>query len=544
MSSGIIGADQRPAFTNAEQCRAWLATTPLGNAVQAQAQLLRQMNLLNRERIAESERLAILELLRKPLLLVQEEGSRRYTGKSLPLVPPEQAAFDATQALWQVQLAGYGRCIEAAIAGDTALKPHLALAIQRALDTLAAVQFDIYRAGFQPAPEHWRTLHELYHIAEEARLTEAEVEDRLRHGKQPTSPRSAYVEVLLLHAASPHELPLRHLIWVARWARRWSAKVNLLAAAPATDSPTKPLCVDLAATEPAGYSVPDGAKAPRWLDTTGLRPSLKKRLSLLEKGALPADLQLGDDCVQPACGKLLKKTYRRWCKGGIGRGYERQAVSGTCELIAGIEAIHYYLSGRKSFRQPGFADDDALRREREEMATFGRVGSHHPDGFTHQHGYRVEEWRVIEEWQMADESATGVHITHAIVPGGARVGPGQLVALRPADTPSLLLGCLRWAMVTIDGQLHAGVLVIPGQPEPIAIRTAVAAGSATDAYRPGFLLPAIAALGSTASVILPPGAFKSGRVVEITTNKGQQRLRLSQLLDRGPDFDRADYEAA
>jgi hypothetical protein len=540
MSMAAPGMDQQPAFLNAEACRAWLTALPLGNPVQAQAQLLRQVNLLNRQDIAVGERLAILELLRKPLLLVQEEATRRFVGKPLPLVPPEQAAFDAAQALWQGQLAGYSRCLEARLTGEAAGKPQLALLIQRALGTLAAAQFDIYRAGFQPAPAHWQTLHELYQIAEEAGVASWEVEDRLRHGKHPTTSMALYVEVLLLHAASPHELPIRHLLWVARWARRWAAKVTVVTVPTDQENPAMALWVDLASAEPAGYQAKGGATA-RCLDTGGVRLSLKKRLALLDKGSPPADIQLGEDCVQPACGQVLKKIYRRWCKGGVARGQARQAVTGCCEMIGGIDAIHYYLSGRKRFRPPGFANDDALRRERDELATFGRIATRQPDGFSDQHGFRTEEWQVVEEWQTADESTTGIRVTHSVSPIGNRLGQGQLVALRPAGAQSLLLGCLRWIMVTIDARLHAGILVIPGQPEPVATRVVDATG-VKEAYRPGFLLPAVAALGSAASVVIPPGHFRSGRVVEIVAAKQQQRLRLGQLVDRGPDFDRATYE--
>jgi len=43
-----LSADQPPAFTNAADCRKWLTEIPFTNARQAQVQLLRQINLLNR----------------------------------------------------------------------------------------------------------------------------------------------------------------------------------------------------------------------------------------------------------------------------------------------------------------------------------------------------------------------------------------------------------------------------------------------------------------------------------------------------------------
>ena len=535
MNSSANNGEQQPAFRDAEGCRAWLAGTPLTNPVQALAQLLRQLNLLNRANVDAGERLAILELLRKPLVQVQEEGARRFIGKPLPLVPPEQAAFDATQAVWRALLGGYVRCIESALAGNDQLRGHLALLVQRGLATLAAAQFDIYRACFQPTPDHWRTLHQLFATAERAGLATTEVVDQVRQGRAPSSPLAVYAEVLLLHAASPHELPARHLAWVARWAHRWSAKVGLATTSPEPGR-TKPLCVDLASKEPAGYAPATGDGA-RWLDASSVSKSLKKRLTKLENAAKRAELQLGEDCTQPACGLLLAQVYQRWCKGGSARRHERLAADGRCDLVCGTDAIHYYLSGRKPFRQPGHANDDALRREREELATFGHIADTRLEAcFSQQRGYQVEEWRIL------DESPAGLQASREASQSGARIGQGQLVASRPHVGQYFLLGGVRWAMVTGDGRLLAGIRVMPGRPDPVAVRGADAA-STRESYRPAFLIPAVEALNSPATIVIPPGHFRAGRMMELSGGPHRQVV-LVQLVDRGLDFDRATYQPA
>jgi cyclic-di-GMP-binding protein len=530
-----MNGEQHPAFVTAEECRAWLDQTPLTNPVQALAHLLRQLNLLNRHPLDGGERLAILETLRKPLFLVQEEGARRFVGKPLPLAPPEQAAFDAALAVWLGLLSGYLRCLEMVQGGGSqAPADQLALLVERALGAIAAAQFNSYRAGFQQGADNWRALHDLYTVAEQAGVAGTPVDDHVRQGKTPSSAQAVYAEALLLHAAGPHELPLRHLLWVARWARRWSAKV-VVSSSPPADEKTVPLCVDLASSEPAGYRPAEGATA-RWLDTTGVRQSLKRRLLGLDQGHSPIELQLGDDCWQPACGQVLKHAYQRWCKGGSARRHERQTVNGRCEIVCGVEAIHYHLSDRLPFRQPSFADDDALRRERDELATFGRVARPRIESYGQQPEFQIEEWEII------DESATGVHATRTLGQAGSRIAQGQLIAIRPKDAQYLLLGSVRWSMVAAGESLHAGILMIPGRPEPVAAFAADVTGI-REAYRRAFLLPAIPALGSVASIVLPPGFFRSGRSVDVTGGP-LPRVRLVQLMDRGVDFDRASYEPA
>jgi cyclic-di-GMP-binding protein len=531
--------DQHLVFATAEECRQWMAVTPLGNAIQALSLLLRQLNLLNRSEVPSQDRLSILEVLRKPLLQAQEEGARRFIGKALPLVPPEQAAFDSAQAVWQALLKGYGRCMEGDFAHSPSGNVRLAVLFQRAFATLAAAQIDIYRAGFEPTPENWLSLHKVYAAAERAGILDTEVEDSVRQGKVLATPRTAYAEILLLHAASPHELSTRHLAWVIRWARRWARKVKILATPPALDGEAIPLQIDLASGRPATYQPFEGAER-RWLDTSSVRRSLKKRLSLLEKGASPAELHLGDDCPQPACGKVLKQVYQRWCRGGINRKHERVASDASCAIVTSAESIYFQLAGQKPFRQPGYSDDDALRRERDEMATFGHVAPHSLDGIGKQPGQNVEEWRVVEEWQMTDESATGIHATHPLNDSLERLNQRQLLAIRPPSANAFLIGSLRWSMVTGDARLHVGIMILPGRPEPVALR-AIEPSGVREPYKPGFVLPAMPAVGAATSIIAPPGTFRADRILELIGDR-KQRVRLLQLLDRGIDFDRIGFE--
>ncbi len=527
------------AFGNAAECRIWMDTAPFTDLAQAHALLLQQVQLLGRGALNAAERLDILELLRGPIDEMQEEFSHRFAGKALPLPPADQAAFDACRALWHALAAGYMRCAEAIFAGEAGMKSKAALVLQRALATLVAEQFETHRAGQIPSGEHWRMLHQLYASAEQLNVAGQEVMDSARLGKTPGSAAATYVEGILLGAANLHEQNPRQLAWIARWARRWAAKVRILAAPPTLTTNAIPLCVDLGSDRPAGYMPLDTVGA-RWLETAELARSLKKRLRLLEKGEPPAKLNLGEDCTQPACEQLLRQAYQRWCRGGAIRGFERRPASGTLRFIAGAEAIHYYLSERKPFQESGASDMEQLRREREEMATFGRIATHRNEGFSEQHGYAIEQWQALENWHMVDTSVAGMRITRPTAQSGARIALGQLIAARPADAQHFLLGSVRWALVSEN--LQVGLNLFPGQPEPVSVRNAGAA-AARDKFRPAFLLPAVPAVKQEASIVMPVGTFKLGKSVEIFTGQSR-RLRLLRLVERGVDFERATYETA
>jgi hypothetical protein len=237
---------------------------------------------------------------------------------------------------------------------------------------------------------------------------------------------------------------------------------------------------------------------------------------------------------------VLKHVYQRWCRGGASRKHERTATDGLCAVVVGVEAIYFHLAGEQPFRQPGYTDDEALRRERDEMATFGRVAPRSLGALGQQAGYRAEEWRVVEEWQMLDESATGIHAVHPLNDALERVSQRQLVAVRPPSASAFLIGNLRWTMVTGDSKLHVGIMILPGRPEAVAVRPVEPSG-VREPYRPGFVLPAVAAVGSPASIITAPGTFRAGRVLEMVGGP-LPKVRLTQLIDRGIDFDRVGFE--
>jgi hypothetical protein len=534
------GTEQPPLFIDLEQCRAWQQTLPLSNPIQAQAQLLRQLHLLNRFTLAGDTRLTMLETLRESIYFVQAEAAKKFSGKPLPLAPPEQAAIDTTHSLWQALTTGYLRCLETGLASADNLKPQAAMICQRALAALTDDHTDLLRAGNHPDETHWCHAHTIYASAEQLVATATPVADGIR-ASQPITPTAAYAELMLLQTANLHELTPRQQSWVARWARRWAGKVSILAAPP-PDSPALPLCVDLESSAPAGFKRLSGTGA-RWLDTAELRISLKKRLTLLARGApedTPAKLGLGEDCTQPVCGEVLRRIYPRWVKGGVLRRLERHPMSGASRFVAGVDAIHYYLSGHKAFKPPGSTSSEDMRRQREELATFDRIAVRFEEDYSRNHGYQLENWEVIEDWGMLDQSNGGLRLIRPLKQNGGRLGIGQLVAVQPAGTNGLLLGVVRWAQVSGDN-LVAGVQLFPGKALPVAIRS-TGVMATKEPYRPGFLLPPLEALDLPASAVLPPGSFKPSRIMEAWTAKGSHRIKLKDMLDRGADFERVTCE--
>jgi len=527
-----------PPFSDLPDCRSWIGRLPMANPPLVQKLLLDALQRLNAYTMPASRRLELLEALRPSLHYVQDESAALFAAKPLPLAPLEQSALDASDTLWQAALFGYLRCLESLLAGDAAIRSQGALICERALSILVADFADLLRGGCQAATSLWRYAHLVYSSAETLGVAEEKVatDTRPETGVQAVSPANAYAELALLATAGLHELPPRQQHWVMRWAHRWAAKLKVLADAPPLDQ-SLPLCVDIAGEEPPGF-LPHAGPAARWLDTSELLKSMKKRIALLGRGdpaVTPASLGLGEDCTMPACLEVLQRLYPRWVKGGVQRRYVRHPLQGPCRFVAGVDAIHYYLSGRRAFTPPGSVSEEALRRQREIMQIFDGEPPDLIEETSRELGFQIESWTIAEDWGIADQSEGGLCLVRPLVREGGRLAIGQLIAVQPITRSEFRLGLVRWTQRR-GSELATGIELMPGKPQPVAVRR-TGLMATPDPYRPGFILQATAQQPD--SVILPPGSFKSGRIMEVWTPRETRRFRLDELLERGADFERA-----
>lgn len=528
------GTEQPPAFNSVESCREWLAGLPATNAAQTQSLLLNQLVLLHRFSLPETTRYTIIETLLAPVCEAQEDTLKKFVGRALPLAPPEQAALDGALAIWHAMAQGYLRCFEACRAGDSSHDAKTAAIGQRIFALFADWQVTLYRGNQLPEPGYWKELHRVFAILEQKKLLLTAVHDPVRLGSTPTRPLAAYAECHLLHSSHPYELPTRHLTWVARWARRWSIKVELLTAPPEDiRNRAMPLWFDLESDQATSYS-PRPSPGGRWLETTELRKSIAARIGLLEQGRSPVDLQLGDDVTQPTAGQILNRLLTRWCKGGLPRRPGGQPAAGDCQLVTGMAAAHVHFSGSTAV-DGSLRDDATLRREQEQYLMFGTRG-HHAAKTTALTGAPIEKWKVADDWRLLDETTLGLRITRPLK-DGARIAAGTLVAIKLPAAGDFVLGNARWVLRENSQTLALGIQILQGAPRFISLRPTDTPGSS--ALKPGFLLPAAQ---EAASILAPVGSFRIGRELEVRVADQTLIIKLAQLLDRGSDFERCTYQ--
>jgi hypothetical protein len=326
-----------------------------------------------------------------------------------------------------------------------------------------------------------------------------------------SSPRIAYARAVLMDACNPNELTQRQLTFVAYLLERWAAKLEIARAPVDEGEGAPPLVADLGSDRAPTRQTPAGTEL-RYLDARKLAKSLKSRVALLRKGESPAKLALGEDCVQPSCEQLLVFLYRQWCQAKPARAAARRKAAAAAAACNEFAAVHYHVSGRH-FRQPGGDGDD-----------------------------RQPETFPLERWQIEDESAQGLRLVRPAGAAGQRYAHGQLVAVRPDDARTFMLGQVRWLMAAASGELHLGLKLLPGMPAGIAARP-TGLNAQNEKYAPALALGAVPPLGAPVSLVLPSGWFKPRRVLELFAD-APLRVRLTDVLERGADFERIVYETA
>ena len=72
---------------------------------------------------------------------------------------------------------------------------------------------------------------------------------------------------------------------------------------------------------------------------------------------------------------------------------------------------------------------------------------------------------------------------------GRRVAHGQLMLVRPRDAKSFMLAQVRWLMAARNGDLLAGVRLLPGVPTAVAVRP-TGLNAQNEKYQPALVLGA------------------------------------------------------
>jgi hypothetical protein len=527
----------RPDFTDPDGCLAWLVGLNPTNAGEAHATLAGMLAALLEVPPAPLRHLEIVEQARPALDFVQNRFAQRYASRPLPPVSQEDETLRVVLNLWQLMLRSY-----ALIAQRSALDPGFLdrrpLLAQRRLHYHGALILEYYRARRETPPGIWAELHRLYSAAEEWNVAKVRIAEPLNETWHAQSCTEAYLAVLLVEAANPYGRTPREFAWILNWAQRFAPHCSLHK--DINPEARSGYVLDLArdfALRPQGDI--EITSSLRRVDNRRLAAHIQAIIAQFKNGATPASLGLGDDCVQPACARLLISLYRPWGLSSAGRRFPRRATQGTMQIASDLPSIGYYIADTP-FAQPPKMRSGTFR-DTQSVYTIGEQVEKAPPSDAEIYSRAALLGMILEHWNIIDQSVSGFRIVRD--GSGSRIDHRQLVAVRPADGESFLLAEICWLMYRFDGRLFAGIALMPGLPQVVAARIRNHSGTGlNENYHQAFLLPEIEALRAHPSLVVPAGWYTAGRELDICANGEKDfQVKLQNLIARGINFDRVGF---
>ena len=540
--------NQRPGVSNARGAKEWLRQQPVTDARAAHHAVAGLLAELEDSSLPALDRLEILETLRGHFAEIDRAYGSRYIAKPLPLGPSERNAFAHAKHLWLRLESAYWHCANAALSGEAAMQPHLALCLARAAGLVCTSVAGHVRAGQAIDQSAFDSLQNYFELAQDGRVLTTPVADSL-HPKRSTNIAATYRRALLIRQGAGAAAVGRERECVIELAEAWEGKTTMAWRSAGKGAPT---AADL---PPAA----DGAKqcvklitAGRWVhmvDVTLISRSLRRRMHKLALGARADELRLPSSFHHAGADDLLKRLHSAWCEEANGRSHSRLAARPGADHANRIAMAHavndFSVLYRMVTGEPFLAEEqkDPLmsRRHAEEIFMFQHAAQAKNDAL----GEAVA--RQFEEWELQDESASGFRLRR--IAAGARLRRGQLTTLRLGQGGAVLLAEIRWLTepetalersgpgLDAPGAIEAGLQILHGKLSGIALRATGINAQGGRQYQPAFLLRVSQAGESGFRVVAPVGWFKPRRVVEVREGEKTYRMMFEKLLQRGVDFE-------
>lgn len=484
--------------------------------------------------------LDVLETMREPLDRALGALSQSYAGRPVPPDAPENATLLRIVATWTRMADAYGLIAQDTALGNSA-STHALLA-QRRTDCLARVVLEYLRARRHPAPGLWRAVHDSLLDAEARGFAYTRAPDPLNPW-QAQSAAEAHAALLLMDLSNPFTRSPRELDQIWRCARHFATHCRLLPEGSDAEDGRRTACgLDMSADHGlrpiAAMTHLDGVRrfesmqlADRFREVTA---RIRKRNSVAE---LDLDASVG---VEEAV-RLLLSLYRPWARGTAGRRFVRRPGGGTAELTSDREAIGFYLTGRP-FVQPALHEQPQnLYRDLRTLTLGEQVADVTIDEAPAIRRAAQRRGYICTQWEILDQSLGGFRLRRQ---GSAdRLEHRALVALRPGDARSFMLGTVSWVMYREDGALEVGIRLLEGVPTEVAVRPVGIGRNRFDlSFQQAFHLSETPALKTPATLVLPAGFFQPFRVIELYDGS-LRGVRLLEVLHRGADFDQVSFEA-
>lgn len=522
----------KPAFKDPASCEQWLSKLQFTNLHAVHNLLRTQIGEFNRYPMRVLDRLNTLEKLRETIATVQTDYAKKLVAKKLPLSDEEYTILTSIIGLWQGMLTGYQRCLQDFMDGDEQLAKYGVLLCHRFMLYGSLQIIEHVRSGYEFDGTLWQQLHALYSFTEGNGLQHEKIKDELHGAPQGISCHTMYAKILLTCHARPSELSRTQLQLLDRWLTLWTDVITIERRCVVSKGDAPPLAVDLSG-EKGLQDIGQVTQSDHWrfLAMVPLSKLLRVKSILLQQGQSPLQLELGNEFYGVDCVSFLNLLLHLWCEGASDRSAERHNVTLSAKLGTGFDLIYSHLSGKpiKSLKQAGSgAELDASPKNQASTLANSSSTSGQPD------------IAQLESWSIENESILGARLLRE-TKEGERIGNNQLIALRTKEAKAFMLGTVTWRSVTRNGQLRMGVQYLPGVAQAVTLKFK-GEDPVTAKTAPGILLPEIATLKISGSLIVPREHFKANLQCELALpNQEKNSIKMGFSVLSGADFERISF---
>ncbi|WP_119692016.1 molecular chaperone [Ectopseudomonas oleovorans] len=532
----------------------WIAGLPKANIGETARQLYQSLVELNQFLTPSENRLQLLELLRPEVSFVCQHLERHFLNQAIVLDERPRKVANLCQALQNHLAVGYKLIISRAMTRSGKEREQLlAVALQRASHSLCS---PLIRASqlYCPVPEGlWLELHQLYQIACEQRLQRQVIRDPLARHTPGMSLEQTYVTALLLGCARTNQMRQNGIARLAEALEPWSTLVKLQAG----DHPNSLFVLAPQIDGPPRYkSLYQSSELHNLLgiDTQPLVDAIKEYLELPEEERSKSHLMIPDGISLD----LLQHVAAAW--GDIAeRTFQRTAGQGNLTLCIGMTALHFFLSGRRSFAE-------VLKHPVEIGAAVFKPSTGEPDIWSNAfdaqrsaadeiHFEEIQYTKVTPGEQTAPETSGETYPTYplAIVnhsPGGyclswpkdvpSQLQAGELLGVQDSPSQGWSVAIVRWIRQVRGGGTQMGIELIAPHARPCGLQL-LRKAEQNSQYLRALLLPEISAISRPASLITPRLPFQEGSKVLINDHGEEHRAVLTRKQVSTGSFSQFEY---
>ncbi|MCL6415620.1 hypothetical protein MIB92_08155 [Aestuariirhabdus sp. Z084] len=530
----------------------WLNSLPKANLGELSRQLYTALIELNKLVAKPALRYQMLEALRPTIYFALDALSKHYLGQSVILNEQQKKVANLAQALQMNLATGYKQVVLDTL-NDPANSISCGNAIHRAMSELARAQVRAYQL-YCPAPRYlWLELGQLFQAAESLQLLKHEVADRQNSYISSSTPGSLFCRIMLMACSRANQLRQADLQQVFNALEIWSPLIRVQRI-----TRQEPIfIVNLEADQPPTYFAltrEPSTPASRGLNSVPLMQAIEQASRMPGMPGESSALTIPKSMSQ----ELIKHLIQAW--GPLKeRVFKRIPSNGSLQIIIGLSAIHYYLSGEKNF------DEQLIRYSRKERNTRFAAGGVNSDAWANAFDADTTDLKLNSplrdgesikfnpEADAKKEAPYKIHLTHLenTSPGGycviwrgnlpTHTQSGELIGVRENNREQWCLAVIRWIKIESPERTLMGIELLTPNAQPCALSLLRKSSDSSLAMR-AFLLPAIPAIAQPATLITPLRPFEEGNKVLLSQQGSEQKGQLTHKLMGTRSFSQFEFK--